>query len=136
MISVEKLKETTNDFFKEFCNIDGPTWSEKWKFEGELPHNTKKGCYAHLKGNEVVYVGLAIGNSFDGSGIGARVSKYWKKSENYSVNKQVYLPTVKDVDSIITLPFEPDNFYLAAALEVYLIQKLKPIKNKIHSIKK
>ena len=40
---------------------------------------------------------------------------------------------MKEVDSIITLPFGNDDFYLAAALEVYLIQNLDLKKNKVHS---
>ena len=135
MISIDDLEKATNDFFTKFCREDfkKPKWSRKWCFNGELPYNQYKGCYAHLNGNEVVYIGLAISNSFDGSGIGSRISKYWKKSQNYSAINQVYEPTIKDVDAIITLPFEINNFYLAAALEIYLIQTLKPTKNRIHS---
>jgi hypothetical protein len=138
MVSVEKLKETTDEFFEKFCNNDllnsRPTWSNnKWLFKGELPNNDKKGCYAHLINDEVIYIGLAIGNSYEGSGIGSRVSKYWKKSIDYSNTNQIYTPTIKDVTAIITLAFSEDNFYLAPALEVYLIQKLNPPKNRIHS---
>ena len=134
MISVEKLKETTNDFFEKFCNIDKPTWSENGYFKGELPYNRNKGCYAHLKGNKVLYIGLAISDSNNGSGLGSRISKYWI----YDTTKngiRIYKSTIDEVDSIITLPFTSKNFYLAAALEIYLIQTLKPIKNKIHSRK-
>lgn len=134
MISADKLKETTNDFVEKFCNIDKPIWSEKWCFEGELPYNAEKGCYALLKGNEVLYIGLAISDSNNGSGLGSRISKYWI----YHTTKnriRIYKPTIDGIDSIITLPFTSGNFYLAAALEIYLIQILKPIKNKIHSKK-
>ena len=138
MISIEDLEKTTVEFFGKFCkeNISRPNWSDKWEFYNTLPHNNHKGCYAHLIDNEIVYIGLAIGNSFDGSGLGARVSKYWKKSADYSNTNQKYTSTVKDVTSIITLPFLDDTFYLAAALEVYLIQHLEPPRNKIHSRKK
>ncbi|MGK0254852.1 MAG: hypothetical protein ACI9OE_002366 [Mariniflexile sp.] len=53
--------------------------------------------------------------------------------ENYNSTNQSYTPTVKDVTAIITLPFSKDSFFLAAALEVYLIQKLEPPRNKMHS---
>lgn len=79
---------------------------------------------------------LAIRNSYNGSGIGARVSKYWKKRVDYSITNQVYTSTVDGITAIITLPLEPNNFYLAAALEVYLIQHLDLPRNKIHSRKK
>jgi hypothetical protein len=135
MISVNDLKKTTNEFFNKFCREDllRPTWSPRWNFHGTLHNNDTKGCYAHIVDNEVVYIGLAIGNSFDGSGIGARVSKYWKKSENYSINNPAYTSTAKDVTAIITLPFSDYNFYLAPALEVYLIQNLKGLRNKAYS---
>ncbi len=138
MISIEELEETTNEFFDKFCKKGlfnlRPNWSPKWRFRGELPNNSKKGCYAHLNGNEVVYIGMAIGDSNEGSGLGSRISSYWKyaSSEN---GVRIYNPTVKGIDSIITLPFTPNDFYLAAALEVYLIQELEPPKNKTHSRK-
>lgn len=138
MVTRNILEKRTKKFFKEFFNEDliknQPKWSkEKWSFEGTLPNNDKRGLYAHLKENEVTYIGLGIGKSYDNSGIGSRVSKYWKKSDNYSSENQKYIPTVESVDAIITLPFDDNNFYLAAALEVYLIKKLKPMKNKTHS---
>ena len=135
MVSIYDLEKTTIEFFDKFCkeDISRPNWSNRWHFKDTLPNNDHKGCYAHLVNDEVVYIGLAIGNSFDGSGIGARVSKYWKKSENYSISNQSYSPTIKYLTAIITLPFSEDNFYLAAALEVYLIQHLDLPRNKIHS---
>ena len=135
MISVQDLEITTNKFFTDLCNdaISRPIWSSKWCFKDTLPNNSSKGCYAHLIGNEVVYIGLAIGNSFEGSGIGARVSKYWRKGENYCSTNHIYSPINKDLTAIITLAFNNDNFYLAAALEVYLIQHLDPPNNRTHS---
>jgi hypothetical protein len=135
MVSVNDLEKTNNEFFYKFCkeDISRPNWSNRWCFKDTLPNNDYKGCYAHLVNGEVVYIGLAIGNSFDGSGIGARVSKYWKKSVDYDSTNQIYTSTVEGITAIITLPFEPNNFYLAAALEVYLIQHLDLPRNKIHS---
>jgi len=103
-------------------------------FRGEVPNNSKKGCYALLFKDEIVYIGVAIGDSYEGSGLGSRISNYW----NYDSNEngvRTYEPTVKGINSIITLPFTPNDFYLAAALEVYLIQKLNPPNNKTHSRK-
>lgn len=82
MSSKKILKEKTNEFLslfwdKQTFSEKKPEWSKNWIFDGELPNNNEKGCYAHLdESGEVVYVGLAVGNSFDGSGIGSRVSKY------------------------------------------------------------
>jgi hypothetical protein len=136
MVSIERLEKTTNEFFNKFCkeNTIKPKWSHKWNFKNTLPNNDKKGCYAHLKGDDIVYIGVAISDSNEGSGLGSRISNYWKfvKSEN---GDRFYEPTVNGIDSIITLPFNTENFYLAAALEIYLIQKLKPSKNRTHSKK-
>jgi hypothetical protein len=138
MVSIEELQETTDEFFENFCREDfeKPKWSEKWLFKNTLPNNDKRGCYAHLINDSVVYIGLAIGKSYGGSGIGARVSKYWKKSTNYSITNPIYDSKINDINGIITLPFSEDNFYVAAALEVYLIQKLKGLRNKSYSSNK
>ncbi len=138
MISIEILEKTTNEFFDKFCNDDlfnsRPIWSSKWMFRGEVPNNSKKGCYALLYKDEIVYIGVAIGDSYEGSGLGSRISNYWKYDSNEN-GVRTYEPTVKGINSIITLPFTPNDFYLAAALEVYLIQKLNPPNNKTHSRK-
>lgn len=134
MVSKNDLELKTKEFFDKFwCNNNNPpSWSEPWNFKGELPNNSDKGCYAHLLKNEVTYVGLGIGKSYSGSGLGSRISNYWRyKGTNDGVRE--YEPTVEGVDSIITLPFGKENFYLAAALEVYLIQNLELKKNKVHS---
>ena len=134
MISRNDLENRTKEFFDKFCStsLSVPEWSKPWCFEGTLTNNESKGCYAHLFGEQVAYIGLAIGNSYSGSGIGSRVSKYWKRHPEHTINNQLYLPTVDKVDSIITLPFDNNNYYLAAALEVYLIDKLHPEKNKTY----
>lgn len=136
MVNIEMLEKKTSEFFEKFCKkeIVVPQWSKPWEFKDTLPNNDQKGCYAHVVGNEIVYIGLAIGNSFDGSGIGARVSRYWKKGIDYRNDNRIYESTKKDVTSIITFPFQPDNYCLAAALEVYLIVNLKPQRNRIHNL--
>jgi hypothetical protein len=134
MINVDDLKKVTNKFFNELCrsDISIPEWSPKWEFKGEVPHNSEKGCYAHLKNDKVVYIGLGISNSNKGSGLGSRIRDYW--NFDYSENGiRYYKSTVEGIDSIITLPFSKENFYLAAALEVYLLQHLDLPRNKIHS---
>jgi|TARA_R110002020_G_scaffold103640_3_gene242825 hypothetical protein len=134
MVSRNVLELKTKEFFDKFwcLNHNPPVWSNPWSFKGELLNNQSKGCYAHLLGNEVTYVGLGIGKSFGGSGLGSRISNYWKYTGTVDGIRE-YEPIVKEVDSIITLPFGNDDFYLAAALEVYLIQNLDLKKNKVHS---
>jgi hypothetical protein len=135
MVCKSDLELKTKEFFDKFWCLenDPPSWSDEWYFKGELPNNQSKGCYAHLLDNEVTYVGLGIGKSYGGSGLGSRISNYWKYSGKINNGERIYEPTVKDVDSIITLPFCNDDFYIAAALEVYLIQNLDLKKNKVHS---
>jgi len=137
--TIKDLKKITEEFFNLYWdtnkleNEEIPTWSENiWEYDGELPSNNKKGCYAHLNGVEVVYIGLGIGKSYDGSGIGARVRNYWKKNTDHIETGKSYTPTIKDVTGIITLPFPDKYFHLAAALEVFLIQKMPYLKNKVH----
>ena len=138
MISRNDLEFRTQEFFEKFCSesLSIPKWSVAWQFKSTLPNNESKGCYAHLDGEQVTYVGLAIGDSYGGSGIGSRVSRYWKKNPTHSSSNPLYMPTVDKVTSIITLPFTTDNYYLAAALEVYLIDKLSPEKNRTHNKRK
>lgn len=86
----------------------------------------------HLYKNEVVYIGVAISDYNKGSGLGSRISNYWTyDSSNNGV--RTYNPTIEGVDSIITLPFSKESFYLAAALEVYLIKHLQTPRNRTHS---
>lgn len=138
MVNVDDLKLKTIEFFDKFWHGKDsyPSWSEPWFFKGELPHNESKGCYAHILNNEITYVGLGIGKSYGGSGLGSRIKSYWRFTGNKEGSLRIYEPTVKDVDSIITIPFNKDDFYLAAALEVYLIQNLDLKKNRTHSNKK
>jgi len=138
MIYIKDLEVATSEFFSEYCRKEKfgkfPVWSPKWDFKGTLPYNDKKGCYAHLNNkDEVIYIGLGISNSNSGSGIGSRVSNYWTQTNEVIDGEKKYKSTVQDVTSIITLPFEKNTFYLAAALEVYLIQNLNGINNRLHS---
>ncbi|MBK5212565.1 MAG: hypothetical protein JJE55_02750 [Flavobacteriaceae bacterium] len=138
MFIIKDLEVATSEFFSEYCRKEKfgefPEWSNKWTFKGTLPYNNEKGCYAHLnKKDEVIYVGLGISNSNQGSGIGSRVSKYWTSTNEYVDSEKLYKSADDNVTSIVTIPFKDDTFYLAPALETYLIQKLTPTKNRIHS---
>ncbi|MBK5212562.1 MAG: hypothetical protein JJE55_02735 [Flavobacteriaceae bacterium] len=137
MVNVIDLKKATSEFFSKFCKKEAfgefPEWSSRWEFKGSLPNNERKGCYAILCGDEVIYVGLGISNSNKGSGIGSRVSKYWMSTNEVINGERKYISTSNDITSIITLPFENGTYYLAAALEVYLIYNLKLKNNKSYS---
>jgi hypothetical protein len=76
------------------------------------------GVYYFVKNNEIVYVGRALQNT----GLGTRVytqinSTGDPKWDRVIKNKQVTV-------GVICLP--KDKWYMAASLEIYLIDKLKP----------
>ena len=129
ILQLEKFTEKFFDMYWKEEFVQRPTWSIEWKFVGEVPNRTKKGCYALFEGEDVAYIGLAIGEGKkDDGGIGQRVGNYWKKG-----GKQ-YAPTAvneKWLTSIRTISFE-EHFYLAAALEVFLIKQMSPKMNKTY----
>ena len=88
--------------------------------------------------DELVYVGIGIGKNgnglYTGHGLGNRLNRIWKSA---SKNEYVPLPKYDFVNHIRTISFEGEDlssFWLAAALEVYLIQVLKPEKNLTYKV--
>lgn len=147
--NLTNLREVTLEFFKKHWNSSSknppPEWSAKWMFLGEVPNNTRKGCYCFLKDDEVKYVGVALNSGlpgYKGHSLGARISKYWRrdsKGKDESGN-QFYKPAEnlisEGINGITTLPFpDDDQEYLALALELFLIRKLAPKMNIIHKVK-
>lgn len=138
MITFCDLQRETDAFFKLYWKSKYgqiPTWSEYWYFEGEIPNQNKRGCYALFRGNDVIYVGRGIGKSTDfyhGAGLGDRLKEYWRVNKDDS--SKPYCPREKhiEVTSIITIGFEDDHFPLAAALQVFLIGKLNPERHSQH----
>jgi len=128
--TIIELEKYTNEFFDIYWKTEfgeRPTWSDEWQFRNEVPNRKEKGCYALFDSEEVSYVGKAVGRGkLDDGGIGQRVSDYWKKGNDQ------YAPTEKNktwLTSIRTIPFPSEHFYLALALEVFLIRKLSPRRN-------
>ncbi len=117
-------------------NSKRPEWSPEWIFEGELPNHNRQGCYALFSEDEIIYIGVGIGKGsgqYKNNGIGYRTKRYWclNKDENRSTR---YAPTSdwEAVGYIRTIGFEPEDAYLAAALEIYLIERLDPPRNSQH----
>ena len=127
--NVHDLRKATEYFFDTFINRNNTEyaeWSEPWYFNGELPNNEKGGgCYALFVDNELVYIGKGIGKN---SGLASKVSKLWVL--NNGNLEQKYKPSKEfpDITSIMTIGFDTHNF-LAAALEIYLIETLLPPRN-------
>jgi len=141
----KKLQKQTEIFFsRHWCHdtdssLIPPEWSKPWYFKGDIPNNDKQGCYALLKDEEVVYIGVGSGvgpERYEGAGLGSRLHIYWQKDPKTPVcndGEKKYRPTKKweEVTSIVTMPFERAYSYLAYALEIFLISNLKPRRNTI-----
>lgn len=124
-----ELRSATEDFFSLFINCDNAEysqWSDRWYFRGELPNKGKPGgCYALFENDTLIYIGIGIGKN---SGLSSKVSKFWKMV--HGSLEQHYKPSHQfpAITSIMTIGFE-NHIFLAAALEVYLIEKLSPREN-------
>jgi len=139
MITIDNLISTTNDFFHRYWNPKNgttPNWEKKeWFFNGTIPNHDKQGCYALLRNDEIVYIGLGISKGsgiYENHGLGYRIKRYFKVNTEIQLNPTQYLPTEKwqELTSIITIGFPNEHFCLASALEIYLINHLNPLRNK------
>lgn len=132
------LNRLTKEFMDAHWPNDrsSPIWTGPWNFDGELPNHDKQGCYALLHVSQIVYVGLGIGRGTEkylNNGLGYRTKRYWKLNENKgAANRYVPRNEWKEITSIWTIGFDPEFAYLAAALEVFLIQRLNPPRNSLH----
>lgn len=127
--TVSVLRDLTTKFFDLHwpSGTPRPAWSNPWSFESRpLDNGEKKGCYAAIIDDEVVYVGVGAGRGqggiYEGFGIGSRTSRFWRKGENGG-----YEPTDdwKEVKALLTIGFDSHD-YLAYALEVFLIKGFNP----------
>lgn len=139
MITEYELKQQTKEFFNRYwCADNGaiPDWSNHWDFNSSIPNNEKRGCYALFRDKEIIYIGAGISKGtgiYQDCGLGFRLKKYWKlNKDNDALTK--YKPTSDwiELTSLMTIGFENEHFPLAAALEVYLINKLRPQRNTQH----
>jgi hypothetical protein len=136
MITDKDLINKTNEFFNRYLNKDVneelPEWSEHWNFNGSIPNHNKRGCYALFENEKLIYIGIGIGKSYGryiGSGIGDRLKRYWEKNKENSESEYKPREGWEKVTSIMTIGFSEDLYFLAAALEIYLIKNLKPERN-------
>ncbi|MCB9261573.1 MAG: hypothetical protein H6607_04295 [Flavobacteriales bacterium] len=141
MMSKHKdLISATDDFFKTYWNCKNevlPDWSKHWVFVNSVPNHEKRGCYALLENDEIIYVGSALGSgyrNYKGNGLGFRLKRYYMVDKNNKSTQRKYMPTEdwSNLTSIVTIGFPDEHYHLAAALEIYLITKLNPRRNKLH----
>lgn len=139
MITIDNLISTTNDFFSCYWNPKNgkiPIWEKsEWVFNGTIPNHDKQGCYALLKNDEIIYIGIGISKGsgvYKNHGLGYRLKRYFKVNKNLQLNPNKYLPTEnwQNLTSVITIGFPNEHFCLAAALEIYLVYHLNPSRNK------
>lgn len=138
MADLAALEQATEAFFDRYwptgCSSSArPPWQE-WiqfhqgpAFQGPVPNHLSKGCYALFAGQKLIYIGIGAGVSH---GISKRLTGHVICGHE-TLGRNHYQLTSKwsEVSSIHTIGFPEEDFYLAAALEVFLIEKLDPLRN-------
>ena len=140
MQSLAELRKTTSIFFYHYWNPENgtvPTWSNPWEFEGSIPNRDMRGCYALFKNDGLVYIGVAIGKvwgPYEGAGLSARLKTYWQYIRNDNDKTVGFKASGRfpDITGIRTIGFVKEHYWLAAALEIYLISELSPPYNQQH----
>ena len=139
MNSIDNLELYTEEFLKLYWpkiqNEIAPKWGLQWFFNGTIPSHDKQGCYALLKNDEIVYIGSAISKGseqYQNHGLGYRLKNYFRVNKNSPKNTNQYTQTEnwEGITSILTIGFPEEHFWLAAALEIYLIKRMNPLRNK------
>lgn len=139
MHSKESLENLTNTFFCRHWSdykLAKPQWS-RWDLQGIPPQHNSGGCYAVFSNQTLLYVGVAItkGRSIKADrprvGLYNRLRRHVIKPE--SRGSKVHIGMADRWNSIthIELIAFPEEYrYLAAALEIYIIDLLRPQYNK------
>jgi len=137
-VGMSRIREFTEDFFDRHWPADAadpPTWSEPWYFRGTIPNHDHPGCYALLAAENVVYMGVGASNPggrHEGHGLGSRLASRWRKKRGGG--KEEYEPagTWRDlqVSEIRTIGFPRKYGYMAAALELFLLQRIPTKENR------
>ncbi len=118
-----------------------PEWEFGYEFLGTMPNNNRPGCYAIIADSEVIYVGSGVSKKGKGiyrtHGLGTRINDHvlsWDRSAKPRGGARQYKFKDRWAGStkLATIGFEPDQFYLSIALEVFLIRNLEPTENALH----
>ena len=135
----ERLYAETADFMRlHWPKAEtAPTWSDPWQYEGTIPFNTQPGCYAVLSRGEVIYVGVGAGKGvarYAGAGLGDRLRGYYRERRDEAgarVGRGLYQPHPNwpEAEALVTLGLPHERYYLAYALEPFLIGRLNPRRN-------
>lgn len=138
MTTFKEIQEETILFFDKHWPIKNrkeyPTWNSDWNWQGSIPNYDKGGLYALFNNeSQLVYVGLGISRGdgrYKESGISRRLLAH-VITTNKEKGRGHYIPKNNwpEVKFISTIGFNSEFTYLAAALEIYLIEKFKPSRN-------
>ncbi len=142
MATKKDLERETENFFSMHWNTEKVdcefpvAWSEKYSMKGEMKNHNSPGCYALMKGKNVVYIGSAVSRGagqYINHGLGKRIGGYTRVKDWGASTKERTYKFVDGwegkVDSIITLCFPADFAYLVPALEAFLIKKIEGLIN-------
>lgn len=138
MLTMNRLREETAEFFKRHWWLDSglqpPQWTKKpYEFSGEVEYGMMQGCYALLEGNEVAYIGLGAKEGsglYQRHGINARLKSYSRWDRTSPSTLRIRIPSKTWISSIHTIGFPAESSYLACALEIFLLRRLSPRRNK------
>ncbi len=138
MSTFDDLKTHTKDFMEMHwprLSPEVPEWNDtRWTGTEpfSMPNYKWPGCYAFLdEKDQVAYIGVGVsrgGGLYPEHGISRRVIARFRKEKGS--NPPRYVPMKPYIKSVVTIGFEDCYcFYLAPALETYLILKLNPPHN-------
>lgn len=136
MSTYKNLILHTNDFFDKHWRSSESNPRPKWtalhsNFTNKYENFDKQGCYAFFHNDDLIYIGLGIRSGkgiYKNRGLSSRTNTYFPvKPVSKPLNKIAIKTT-----AMTTIGFLPDDAYLAAALEVFLIKKLQPEMNDIY----
>jgi hypothetical protein len=140
--NVQNMMKETSSFFnmhwnKDAIKSDPPKW-EKWKKENDIfinsiPYLENGGCYALLKGEEIIYIGSGVSRGYEryiNRGISNRLISHVVKSHN----RVGWVPrdNWSHITDIYTIGFGEEIASIALALERHLIRALLPMENRSH----
>lgn len=141
MPTINGLKQATKRFMNLHWHADSgpePDWSDGFPINGTsglVTNGNMSGCYAIVKEDELLYVGVGRSMSkgiYKDNALDTRIRRHVYRVHRAS-NTYMALPKWKDAGAthVVTIGFPTEVFYLASALEEFLIYALTPPHNTV-----
>ena len=142
MSNPQELEKLTKSFFEQYWNDDRtghspPKWSS-WQLDGVPPEAQMAGCYAIYAEDKLLYIGAAVTEGKNFQRLGKRYGLL-RRLERHVLRKPsrgstLYVPKENKLHwqgttCIRLIGFTDDHRHLAAALEVFLINRLDTVVN-------